>query len=147
MLRKYLNEDLQEISTGQHAFEQYLTQALKKENQNVRAASQSDIIKTIFVAQIQLPQLQVVVPLDPTDDECKKLQMLMDAHCDVDSAGNGQQKVAPDGKRLEQYELKTVTKICFSICDMSIAICDPDVEQTILKNMDLDIQVNVVAND
>ena len=30
---------------------------------------------------------------------------------------------------------------------MSIAICDPDVEQTILKNMDLDIQVNVVAND
>ena len=79
------------------------------------------------------------MPLDPTDDECKKLQMRMDAHCDVDSAGNGQQKITHDGKRLEQYELKTVTKICFSVCDMSIAICDTDIEQTILKNMDLDI--------
>ena len=73
--------------------------------------------------------------------------MLMDAHCDVDSTGNGQQKIAQDGKHLEQYELKTVTKICFSICDMSIAICDIDIEQTILKNMDLDIQVNMVSTD
>ena len=73
VLRKYLKEDSREVSAGQHALEQQIIQALKKDNQNIRTASQSDTIKNIFVAQIQLPQLQIVVPLDPTDDECKKL--------------------------------------------------------------------------
>lgn len=38
VLRKYLKEDQQETA-GQHALEQYLAQALKKDNQNIRTAS------------------------------------------------------------------------------------------------------------
>lgn len=50
VLKKYLNEDPQETSAGQHTLEKQLVQALKKESQNIRTASQSDTIRTVFVA-------------------------------------------------------------------------------------------------